>query len=222
MSKIIKLWGLFIYQPQWTLTLKGWLLLIVVLLTLLTIFVTQIHSFLAVQAPIKADALLVEGWVTDAVVKGAVSEYKQGHYQIIIATGLPLEKGSFLSQYQNSAQLTAASLIALGIPQEKIIPIPAPATKINRTGMAAKTVKKWLFESNLKIKSINIYSFDVHTRRSWLLYQKMLPNDLKIGAIAYPSDAYDHRFWWTSSAGFRSITNEALAYFYALLFGDFS
>lgn len=222
MSKIIKLWGLITYRPQWILTLKGWLLIIVVLLTLLTIFVTQIHSFLAVQAPIKADALLIEGWVSDSVIKGAVSEYKQGQYKIIITAGLPINKGSFLIQYQNYAQLTAATLIALGIPQDKIIPIPAPATKINRTGMAAKTVNNWLTNSNLKIKSINIYSYDVHTRRSWLLYQKMLSNDLKIGAIAYPSEDYDPRFWWTSSAGFRAITNEALAYLYALLFGDFS
>jgi Ni,Fe-hydrogenase III small subunit len=222
MAKIIKFWGLFIYQPQWTLTLKGWLLLIVVLLTLLTIFVTQIHSFLAVQTPIKADALLVEGWVSDSVIKGAVSEYQHGQYKIIITTGLPIERGSFLSQYQNFAELTAATLIELGIPQDKIILIPTPATKINRTGMAAKTVKKCLTNSKINIKSMNIYSFDVHTRRSWLLYQKMLPNDLKVGAIAYPSDAYDPRFWWTSSAGFRSIINEALAYIYALLFGDFS
>lgn len=222
MSKIIKLWGLITYRPQWTLSLKGWVLIIVVLLTLLTIFVTQIHSFLAIQDPIKADALLIEGWVSDSVIKGAVSEYEQGQYKIIITTGLPINKGSFLSQYQNYAQLAAATLIALGIPQDKIIPIPAPATKINRTGMAAKTVNNWLTNSNLKIKSINIYSYDVHTRRSWLLYQKMLSNDLKVGAIAYPSEDYDPRFWWTSSAGFRAITNEALAYLYALLFGDFS
>ena len=55
MTKMSKILGLFIYQPQWTLTLKGWLLLILLLLTLLTIFVTQIHSFLAVQVALLPD-----------------------------------------------------------------------------------------------------------------------------------------------------------------------
>lgn len=222
MPKILRIWGLLEYKSQWTLTVKGWLLLVLFSLTLIIIFVTQIHSFLAVQAPIKADALLIEGWVSDSVIKGAVAEYQQGRYQVIITTGQSLDRGSFLSQYQNYAELTAATLIVLGIPQDKIIPIPIPATKINRTATAAKTVQNWLNHSNLKIKSMNIYSFDVHTRRSWLLYEKMLSPNIKVGAIAHPSDYYDPNFWWAYSAGFRSITNEALAYFYALLFGDFS
>jgi Ni,Fe-hydrogenase III small subunit len=219
MPKIMRIWGLLEYKPQWTLTVKGWFLLVLFSLTLLIIFVTQIHSFLAVQAPIKADALLIEGWVSDSVIKGAATEYQQGHYQVVITTGLPLERGSFLSQYQNYAELTAATLRALGIPQDKIISIPIPVTKINRTATAAKTVRNWLNYSNLKIKSMNIYSLDVHTRRSWLLYQKMLSPEIKVGAIAHPNYDYDPNFWWTYSAGFRSITNETLAYFYALLFG---
>ncbi|WP_245927461.1 ElyC/SanA/YdcF family protein [Aphanothece hegewaldii] len=219
---MIKLWGLLEYKPQWTLTLKGWFLLVLFLLTLTMIVVTQIHSFLAVQSPIKADALLIEGWVSDSVIKGAVTEYNQEHYQVIITTGLPLDRGFYLSQYKNYAELTAATLTALGIPQNKIIPIAIPVTKTNRTATAAKTVKDWLTHSEIKIKSINIYSFDVHTRRSWLLYQKRLSPDLKVGAIAHLAEDYDPHFWWTYSAGFRSISNEALAYVYALLFGDFS
>lgn len=222
MTKIIRIWGLITYKPLWTLTLKGWLLLALFLLNLLIILITQIHSFLAVQAPIKAEALLVEGWVSDLVVKGAVTEYQQGNYKILITTGLPIERGSFLSQYQNYAELTAATLKALKIPPAQIIIIPTPGVKINRTATSAQTVKDYLTHSNLKIKSLNIYSSDVHTRRSWLLYQNALAPEIKVGAIAHPPEAYEPKSWWTSSAGFRSITNEALAYIYALLFRDFS
>lgn len=215
-------WGLVTYKPLWTLTLKGWLLLVLFLLTLLLIVITQIHSFLAVHAPIQAEVLLVEGWVSDLVIKGAVNEYQQGAYKLIITTGLPLERGSFLSQYRNYAQLTAATLKALDIPPEKIITIPTPETKINRTANSAQAVKDYLKHSNLKIKSLNIYSSDVHTRRSWLLFQKALEPEIKVGAIAHPTQAYDPQFWWTSSAGFRSVSDEALAYIYAFLFNDFS
>jgi DUF218 domain len=220
--KIRRLWGLLEYKPQWTLTLKGWLFVVLFLLALLTIFITHIHTFLAVQSPIEADTLLIEGWVSDRVIQGAFAEYRQGDYQTIITTGLPLERGSFLSQYENYAQLTAATLIHLGIPQDRIIPIATPITKINRTATAAKTVKEWLAHSNLKVKAINIYSFDVHTRRSWLLYQKILEPEIKVGAIAHTSEYYPAERWWAYSAGFRTIINETLAYFYALLLGDFS
>jgi hypothetical protein len=222
MPEMTRIWGLLEYKPQWTLTGKGWLLLVLFLLTLLSVFVTQIHSFLAVQAPIRADALLIEGWVGDRVLKGAVAEYRQGDYQVIITTGIPLERGSFLSQYKNYAELTAATLIRLGIPQERIIPIPIPVTKINRTATAATIVRDWLARSNIEIEAMNIYSSDVHTRRSWLLYRKALSPSMRVGAIAYSADYYDPQWWWTSSAGFRAILNETLAYVYALLLGDFS
>lgn len=221
--KIKRIWGLLEYKPQWSLTLKGWLLITLFLLTLLTIYVTQIYSFLAVQSPLKqADALLVEGWVADPVIRGAIAEYKQGDYKVIITTGLPLERGGFLSKYKNYAELAAATLKTLGIPPEQIIAIAIPITKINRTATSAKTVKDWLANSNLEIGTINIYTSDVHARRSWLLYQKELTPKIKVGAIAHLNEYYDPIFWWTYSAGFRAIVNETLAYIYALLLGDFT
>ncbi len=65
--------------------------------------------------------------------------------------------------------------------------------------------------------SLNIYTFDVHTRRSWLIYKKIFAPEIKVGAIAYKSSEYSHRSWWRYSAGVRSILSEVIAYLYALV-----
>jgi len=62
---------------------------------------------------------------------------------------------------------------------------------------------------------LNIYSLDVHTRRSWLIFKQVLMPKFKVGAIAYSSPGYNTQYWWTSSEGFRSVLSEAFAYFYA-------
>jgi hypothetical protein len=210
-------WGLLEYKPQWSLTWKAWLLLIVCAGLIFAFVITRIHSFLAPQAPLKAEALLIEGWVTDSVIIGGMEEFKRGNYQWIIATGTPIYKGFFLTEYRNHAEITRATLITLGIDPEQIITVAIPEVKKDRTATMAMAVKQQLQQLKLPIKAINIYSFDVHTRRSYLIYQRILQPEIKVGAIAHINSSYEPRQWWTSSMGFRSVTEEAIAYIYARL-----
>ena len=85
----------------------------------------------------------------------------------------------------------------------------------NRTLTSALEVKKWLVQNELNFEAANVYSQDVHSRRSWLLYSKALEPEIKVGVIAHPPQDYDPETWWTSSQGFRSVLSEALAYVYA-------
>jgi hypothetical protein len=43
-----------------------------------------------------------------------------------------------------------------------------------------------------------------------------------INSLAYPSPFYEPAKWWASSAGFRTITSEAIAYLYAILIWQFT
>jgi hypothetical protein len=214
-----KLWGLLEYKPQWTLTLPGWLLLLSLLGMLAFILVTRIQPFLAMTARVKeAEILLIEGWIGDTAIQGAINEFHQGNYQIIIATGIKLYRGSFLSDYQSYAEVTAATLQKLGIPPQKIVTLPSPITERDRTAAAALEVKNWLEQNHPQLKRLNIYSSDVHTRRSWWIYQQVLGKEMQVGAIAHPNRYYNPQKWWESSNGFRSVTEEAIAYFYARFF----
>lgn len=68
------------------------------------------------------------------------------------------------------------------------------------------------------ITSINVYSFDAHSLRSWLIFQQALAPNIKVGIIAEKPIEYNPKKWWASSAGVRSIIFETIAYIYARLF----
>ncbi|MBW4601167.1 MAG: YdcF family protein [Calothrix sp. FI2-JRJ7] len=202
-------------QEMLTLTLQGWIVASTLILALITIGITQVQPFLAVTSPIKADILVVEGWLADEALKQALNEFEMGSYTHIITTGIPLQRGYYLSEYKDFANLAAATLKAMGADDEKIIPIPTPDVRKDRTYASVIALKEKLATSQLKLESMNLFSDDVHARRSWMLYKKVLPNT-KIGVIAAATRSYDAKRWWSSSEGIRTVIPEAIAYIYAL------
>jgi len=209
--------GLVQLQQKWVLTFQGWLVLLLCIAALLLFCVTHIHPFLALSAPIKADILVVEGWIQDHAIEKAIAEFEQGNYQKLITTGVPLSKGYHLSEYNNFAELTAATLITLGFDQDKLVVVAAPKVKKDRTAASAVALRQWISASNLSIKSINLYTEDAHARRSWLIYKQELAPDIEVGVIAINSIDYDPKHWWRYSAGVRQIISELIAYLYARL-----
>ncbi len=201
-------------KKVWVLTVWGWLVSLICLISFFTFMLASIHPFLAYHAPIQADVLVVEGWIYDYAIKEAIAEFERGNYQKIITTGLPLPRGYYLSDYKTFADLTAATLVALDVEPSQIIAVPAPDVSQNRTTASAIALRQWLEDSDLSIDSINLLSFDVHSRRSWLIFKNVLAPDVAVGAIAVPSRYYNPKRWWTSSEGVRSILSEAIAYFY--------
>ncbi len=204
-------------KEVWLPTIQGWLFILVLVLAFMLFTVNHIHRFLAPNFPIKADVLVVEGWMEDYAIKSAMQEFKQGGYQKLITTGSPLEQGYYLSQYKTTAELSAATLIALGFDPDQLVAVSAPNVVRNRTAASAVALREWLRQSNLKIKSINLYSSDVHARRSWLMFKQALAPDIQVGVISVDSDSYNPKQWWIYSAGVRSIIAETIAYLYARL-----
>ena len=202
-------------QQRWTLTAQGWGIAIAFTASLIIFAITQIHPFLAVNSPIKADVLVVEGWLPDYALKQALVKFESDSYRQIITTGTPLPTGYYLAEYKNFAELSAATLKALGLETEKLVVISTPDVVKDRTYASAAAVRQWLFSSDLKLESINLFTFDVHARRSWLSYEQALAPKIKVGVIAVESLDYDSNNWWSSSAGVRSVISETIAYIYA-------
>ncbi|MGB7445181.1 MAG: ElyC/SanA/YdcF family protein [Coleofasciculaceae cyanobacterium] len=202
-------------QEQWVLTFQGWLVTIVFVIACGLFVLTSIHQFLAPNSPLEADVLVVEGWMPDHAIKQAIREFENGGYQKLITTGLPLSKGYYLAQYKNSAELSAATLVTLGFNPDKLVAVPGPEVMRNRTFASAQALRQWIDKSDLKIQSINLYSLDVHTRRSWLVFRKVLAPDIKVGVIAVQPLTYEPKRWWIYSEGVRSIIGETIAYIYA-------
>lgn len=213
-----KLWCLISYQPRWGLTLKGWLLIILSFISISIFLGFNIYSFLAPVAPIDAEALVVEGWIDDDGIKGAIAHFRQKNYQILITTGTPLGRGSYLSEYKNFAQLSAATAVELGFDENKIAIVPTPPVDRDRTLASAMAVKQWLQQNKPQITAINVYSKGVHGRRSWLLYREAFNPEMKVGIFSHTPVSYNTRSWWKSSEGARETISEAIAYVYVKFF----
>lgn len=203
-------------KEMWTLTFQGWIVTLLCIAALSLGIVTNLHSFLSVSSPVQADILVVEGWLPDGALKGAIAEFNSHSYKKLITTGLPLLKGSYLAEYNNFAELAAATLIALGFDQQNLVAVPATDVIKYRTYAGAAALRQWLEKSDLKGKSINVYTLGVHARRSWLIFKQVLA-PIEVGVIAAKPIDYDPKKWWNYSAGVRSVIDETIAYIYARL-----
>lgn len=201
-------------KEKWTLTPQGWGVAFLCIVGLIIFTVTHIQPFLAINSPIKADVLVVEGWLPDYALKNALIEFENGSYKKIVTTGGDLPRGYYLAKYKNFAQLAAATLQVLGSPKEKLQAISAPTVIKDRTYASAVALREWLENLDLKVESINLYTFDAHARRSWLIFKQVLA-PIKVGVIAAKSLDYNPNRWWISSAGVREVIDESIAYIYA-------
>ncbi|MEG4054116.1 MULTISPECIES: YdcF family protein [unclassified Microcoleus] len=199
----------------WAITREGWVIASAGLIILMLLIITNIHPFLAVNAPIKADILVVEGWLPDYAIKSAIAEFKKGEYRQLITTGVPLSKGYYLAEYKNYAELTAATCIALGFDKNQLVAVPAANVLKHRTAASAIALRDWFSTSGLKVNSINLYSFGPHARRSWIVFKEVLNPEIKVGIIAAEPQDYNSQEWWKSSEGFRTVIGEIIAYIYA-------
>jgi hypothetical protein len=201
-------------REMWAITTEGWVIAIVGLIIFMILTISNIHPFLAVTSPIKADILVVEGWLPDYAIKSAIAEFKKGEYSQLITTGLPLSRGYYLAEYKNYAELAAATCIVLGFDRDKVVAVPATSVVKHRTAASAIALRDWLSSSTLKVNSINLYSFGPHARRSWLIFKEVLNPEIKVGIIAAEPQDYNPQEWWKSSEGFRTVTGEIIAYIY--------
>lgn len=216
MPKKRKLLGLISYQPRWGLTIRGWLGILSILTALFLVALFRLQPFFAHTSPINAQVLIVEAWIGDDALKGAIAEFESQPYQLLITAGSDLERGAFLSEYGDLARLSEATLIALGFAPQNIQPIRTPIVQRDRTLTSARAVKQWLQQNRPKVSSVNLYSDDVHSRRSWIIYRKALEPEIEVGVIAHPTQKYDPKRWWASSSGFKRVTAECIGYFYTL------
>lgn len=99
--------------PNLDLILEVLIILSLVGVTGLGLGIVNLHSFLAKNAPVVADVLVVEGWIPDYAIEAAMTEFQNGSYRTLIAVGAPVPRGFYLSEYKTFAELAAATLIAL-------------------------------------------------------------------------------------------------------------
>lgn len=115
----------------------------------------------------------------------------------ISLAGVPLKNYSNLEMYKVSsieypfypegvaseAEETVKYLEQLGLNGEVIETIPSETTSRNRTLANAKAIKKWLDNSDIKIKKVDVITANNHSRRSYVNYKNALKGT-EVGIIS--------------------------------------
>ncbi len=208
-------WKLFRRRELWVPTLRGWCLLLGMLGLATLIGCRTVQPFLAVTEPIAGGPLVAEGWIADYALRAAVNEFKSGGHDGFYTTGVPLEKGSPLSEYKTYADLSAAVVKTLGLPADVVQAVPAPDVRQDRTYTSAVALRQWFKAQNRDVRSLTVVTVGAHARRTRLLFEYAFGPETKIGIIAVPDREYDARRWYASSAGVRDVIDETVAYLYA-------
>lgn len=199
--------------PTW----RGWLALAVLLAAGARGFLAWVHPFLAVTEPVGGEVLAVEGWVPDYALRQALAEFRARHYARLVTTGGPVPAGMAFSYQGNYARLASATLQSFGLPPDSIAEAPSPEVRKDRTYAEGLAVADWIRTAGVPCRSLDLFSFSTHARRSRLLYRLALGKDVRVGVFAARDQDYDPDRWWTSSEGFRRVTDEWIAYLYATL-----
>ena len=211
-------WGLARRRSKWVLTWRGRLLVLALGAGVLMVGGRHLPFFLAVNAPVTSEVLVVEGWVPDYALAAAVAEFKERGCARLYATGGPREAGVPLSEYKTYATLSSAVLIRLGLSEQAVQAVSAPGMRKDRTYASAVALREWLRAHGGVPLRFNVLSVGPHARRTRLMYEKAFGKNIQVGIIAIEDQDYPAAQWWKSSSGVRSVLDEALAYVYARVF----
>jgi uncharacterized SAM-binding protein YcdF (DUF218 family) len=209
------LWGLLDRKERWSLSWRGRLILASALLLVGALVLKGVYPFLATTHRVNANILVVEGWIHEYAIRVALKEFQSNHYARIFTTGGPVEgTGGYINDYCTSASVGADLLRKNGLANGSVQMVPSRVMDRDRTYGSAVALRNWLRDQNMAVSSIDVVTEDVHARRTRVLFEKALGNNVTVGIIAVPNPDYDWRRWWWYSEGVKAVGSEALAYIY--------
>jgi hypothetical protein len=197
-------------KELWVPTLWGWLALAVAGMLLAAAVVRGLYPLLAMTEPVGGPVLIVEGWMAPKELEEAAIAYSTGRYTLVITTGGPVHHGWLGTYKETYADQAAEFLRYRGLPPRAIVAVPSAITQEDRTFHSALRVREWAKRANVRIDGADVVSAGPHTRRSRLLYQLALGEDVRVGAIATRPYDYDPARWWRSSVGAKDVWEQAV------------
>jgi uncharacterized SAM-binding protein YcdF (DUF218 family) len=175
-----------------------------------------LYGFLAITAPVQGEYLVIEGWMPTFAYREAAKVVLHGHYAKIVCVGVLQEDG--LAGGDHREDFGVEQLARFGIPRDLIVTASNSAIQRDRTFHAAVAVRDWMQREGLKVSAMDVVTIGPHARRSRLLYQQALGDDVEVGVFSIHDWRIDPDHWWRSSEGARAVISEAIGYVYAKFF----
>jgi uncharacterized SAM-binding protein YcdF (DUF218 family) len=194
-------------------------LILLVLLFAGSFFVLrESYAFLAVNAPINATALVIEGWVPRNAVTSYVARC-HSKYTDIYTIGGPTPADYISRDVSDTyAAVARLRLVRAGVPAEKVHVVPCWLVTRDRTYASAVALREWCRTNHVELKAFTVVSWGPHARRSRLLHEKASGPKVKVGVISLPNKEYDTEHWWRYSDGLKETVSEGAAYLYSRFF----
>jgi hypothetical protein len=210
--------GLFRRKEVWTLSPRGWLVVLALAAALWAAVFYGSEPFLAVTDRVDAPVLVVEGWLPDYALLEGWKEFQAGHARLLLVTGVRGRNGAGMDLNDTYAGWGAERLQKMVGQRKEIAAVPAYEARRDRTFASAVALRKWLQSNHENVRAINVVTLSTHARRSRLLYQKALGPDIAVGIVSVANQDYDARRWWKYSEGVKEMISEGAAYVYVKLF----
>ena len=176
--------------------------------------VRYLHPFLAVDTPVRANVLVVEGWLPDYALERAVAELRSGGYELVVISGMARSDGTVSGAVRARAFLQTA-----GLPPPPVEVVMVEETRWNRTSTMARAVRDRLVELGVVTTGVNILSLGPHARQSLLAYSRMLGPAVPTGVIQVPKSEYEPSRWWASLSGIAKTLTHFVGWARELVFG---
>lgn len=206
--------ALFRRREIWWPTAWGLLATAAVLAGIAWALVATAHGFFAINQPlITADGrgarvLVVEGWIGERDLDAAVARFKSGHYEHVFTAGGPIPSWSPFTSYADRA---ADYLRRHGLDAVPVVSVPSPPTLQDRSYVSAAWVRDAARRAGVPLAQVDIFTHDVHARRTRLVYQMAFGPGSAVGIIASIPTDYDAQRWWTNSYAFKTLLGEAFS-----------
>ena len=211
--------GLFDRRPRWAPTLRGWLCLGLLLVGTTGATFWTIYPFLAANAPLAAEVLVVEGWIPDYAILRCAMEMKAGSHTHVLTVGGPVTGvASPAADDDTHAYQAAKIFVRAGWAPGTVAYVASNRVSRDRTFHSAITLKSWLEKKQLQPRAINVVTLGAHARRSRMLFQRALGPDVEVGIISIPNQEFEPASWWRYSEGVKEVLSEAAGYLYARFF----
>lgn len=210
--------ALFRKRTVWLPTLPGSLLLLAVAGGTVIVLGRALHPFLAVEAPVQASVLVVEGWLPPQELDQALERIRAGRYRQIITVGGPLPDDGLERPVRTYAEHARGYLVRRGLAPAMVFAVTSPDTRKDRTYLNALMLRAHFARSRDGSTAIDVMSSGVHSRRSWRLYQMALGDSRAVGILAAQPSQYAADQWWASSSGAKTVLGEAISWLWTLVF----
>jgi hypothetical protein len=179
--------------------------------------VQGLHPFLAIEQPVGARLLVVEGWMNPEGLDQAIKVFRERDYARMVTTGGPVGWPR-PDPHVTFADLAAEYLKRRGLDESVVKAVPAPESAQDRTFLSAVMVREWGKQSGLAIDALDVITLGTHARRSLLLYRLAFGPRVAVGVLAARSSEYDPQAWWRSTSGARDVLDQTVAFLWVKLF----